>query len=308
MPLNTLVIYFMEKTKRVLPYYTEINDFLASIPWPAQTADPDFYCLRLKKLGQDIEVYRPPFKRSFYFFALLFNSGKIEVNYGDQSVQDPDSYLVFHSPDLVYSFAHNNALEGYVIYFKRECFSFFKPDFHQQFPLFDLLHTNLFKFDHVTFDQLATHFEVVFDAYKRSSQTEHMEAKIKLLGLFCYLNDFMLEKKKENFPANTQQMLLRKFIQLIDNHYIEQRGVQQYAAMLSVTANYLSQSIKQVSGKNALSFIVGRLAAEARSLIQYTDLGIAEIAYQLNFSDPANFGKFFKKHIGLSPSEFRKRR
>jgi AraC-like DNA-binding protein len=45
---------------------------------------------------------------------------------------------------------------------------------------------------------------------------------------------------------------------------------------------------------------------EAKSLIQYTDFDIAEIAYQLNFSDPANFGKFFKKHSDLTPVEFRK--
>ena len=67
-------------------------------------------------------------------------------------------------------------------------------------------------------------------------------------------------------------------------------------------------SVKQISGKNALAFIAERLAAEAKSLIQYTDFEIAEIAYQLNFSDPANFGKFFKKQVGLAPSEFRKQR
>jgi len=45
---------------------------------------------------------------------------------------------------------------------------------------------------------------------------------------------------------------------------------------------------------------------EAKSLIQFTTFDIAEIAYRLNFSDPANFGKFFKKHSGLTPLEFRK--
>jgi len=294
----------MEKTKAGIPYYTEINDFLASIPWPGRTDDPDFYCLRLKQLGQDVQVYRPPFKRSFYFFALLINSGKIEVSYGDQTIHNPDSYLVFHSPNLVYSFSHNNALEGYVVYFKAECFSFFKPDFHQQFPLFDRLHTNLFKFDHSTFEQLIPHFEAVFTAYERSARAQHMEARIKLLGLLYHLQDFALQRNIS--PVSQQQTLLRRFIQLIDNHYIDKRTVQEYADMLAVSANHLSQSVKQVSGKNALTFIAGRLANEARALIQYTDMEITQIAYQLNFSDPANFGKFFKKQIGLSPSEFRR--
>ncbi|MDO3643856.1 AraC family transcriptional regulator [Mucilaginibacter sp. L3T2-6] len=296
----------MEKKKAGIPYYTEINDFLASIPWPARTDDPDFYCLRLEQLDQDVQVYRPPFKRSFYFFALLINSGNIEVSYGDHTINNPDSYLVFHSPNLVYSFSHNNALKGYVVYFKPGCFSFFKPDFHQQFPLFDRLHTNLFKFDRSTFEQLTPHFEAVFTAYERSARAQHIEARLKLLGLLYHLHDFDLQRNIS--PVNPQQSLLRRFIQLIDNHYIDKRTVQEYADMLSVSANYLSQCVKQVSGKNALTFITGRLANEARALIQYTDLEIAQIAYQLNFSDPANFGKFFKKQIGLSPSEFRRAR
>ena len=296
----------MGSTKTTLPYYTEINDFLASIPWPGRTTNPDFYCLRLKKLVGERQVYRPPFKRSFYFFALLRNTGKIEVSYGDQKINDPDSYLVFHSPNLIYSFAHNNELEGYIVYFKSECFSFFKRDFHQTFPLFDLLHTNLFKFDHATFEGLVPHFEAVFRAYEASGKDRHMEARIKLLGLLYHLEDFAVERKEETGLATTQQILLRKFVLLVNNHYFDKRTVQEYAEMLSVTANYLSQSVKRASGRNALAFITERLTSEAKSLIQYTDFGIAEIAYKLNFSDPANFGKYFRSQVGQSPSEYRK--
>ncbi len=288
-----------------LPYYNDINEFLASIPWPDRTVNPDFYCLRLKPLDEAVQVYRPPFKRSFYFFALFFNSGKIEVNYGERTVQDPDSYLVFHSPNLVYSFAHNNALEGYVIYFKPECFAFFKPDFNKEFPLFDILNTNLFKFGKATFESLAPHFEEVFSAYERSDSAQHMEARVKLLGLLYHLHSSSLVTPVVN-TVSSQQTLMRHYLRLIDHHYIEKRTVGEYAAMLSVSTNYLSQAVKQASGKNALSFIVARVAVEARSLVLYTDLQIAEIAYQLNFSDPANFSKFFKKHTGQTPSQLRK--
>ncbi|WP_457128451.1 helix-turn-helix domain-containing protein [Mucilaginibacter sp. HD30] len=294
----------MAPPRSKLPYYTDINEFLASIPWPDRTTDPDFYCLRLKSLKEVVQVYRPPFKRSFYFFALFFNSGKIEVNYGDRTMQDADSYLVFHSPNLVYSFAHNNALEGYVIYFKPACFAFFKPDFNEEFPLFDILNTNLFKFGKATFESLAPHFEEVFTAYERSDKSKHMEARVKLLGLLYHLHSSSLVAPAVN-KVSSQQGLLRNYLRLIDHHYIDQRTVGEYAAMLSVSANYLSQAVKQASGKNALSFIVARVAAEARSLILYTDLQIAEIAYQLNFSDAANFSKFFKKHTGQTPSQLR---
>jgi AraC family transcriptional regulator, transcriptional activator of pobA len=61
-----------------------------------------------------------------------------------------------------------------------------------------------------------------------------------------------------------------------------------------------------VSGKNALSFINERIITEVKTIIQFTNLDMAEIAYQMNFSDPANFGKFFKKHAGVTPLEYRK--
>lgn len=293
--------------KQALPFYAEINDFLASIPWPGRTENPDFYCLRLKPLNKpQVSVYRPPFRRAFYFFALLFNSGKVNVSYGEELVEDPDSYLVFHSPNLVYSFAHNNALEGYIIYFKPEAFSFFRPGFHPQFTLFDPLRTHLFRFDQDTFIELTPHFEAVFSAYEQSGKDAHLEARLKLLGLLCHLEGFALESNQKTLPAGRPHLLMRDFIQLIESHYIHKRSVKEYAGLLSVTANYLSQSVKQVSGRNALSFITERVATEARSLVRYTDLDISRIAYQLEFSDPSNFGKFFKKHAGLSPSEFRR--
>jgi len=290
-----------------LPFYTEINDFLASIPWPGRTENPDFYCLRLCPLEEpQVSVYRRPFKRAFYFFALLFNSGKVNVSYGEEEVENPDSYLVFHSPNLVYSFAHNNALKGYIIYFKPEAFSFFRPGFHQQFTLFDQFRTNLFRFDHATFSQLAPHFEAVFSAYEQSARDRHLEARLKLLGLLCHLEGFALERNQKVLPTGRQQLLMRDFIQLIESNYIHKRSVKEYADLLSVTANYLSQCVKQASGRNALSFITERVAAEARSLVRYTDMEISRIAYQLEFSDPTSFGKFFKKHTGLSPSAFRR--
>jgi len=299
----------MSKSKITIPYYADINNFLASIPFSGRTTNPNFYCLRLKKLDhQDRKIYRPPFKRSFYFFALFINSGKARIDYNNTTIKDPEAYLVFHSPGLVYSFSHDNSLEGYVIYFKSECFSFFKPDFHKEFPLFDLLHTNLFKLDHATFEELAPHFEEVFTTYERSSKKYHLQARIKLLALLYHLQDFSVERKKEVKLATPQQILLRKYIQLVNNHYIEKRTVQEYADLLSVTPNYLSQSVKAASGRNALSYITQRLLSEARSLIQYTDFDITEIAYQLNFSDPSNFSKFFKKQVEMSPSAFRKLR
>lgn len=295
----------MDRSTSAIPYYSEINDFLESLSLPVRTSNPMFYCLRLNRQAK---VYRPPFKRAFYFFALFNNHGKVEVNYDDKTVTDPDSYMVCHSPNLLYSFCHDYALEGYVIYFKPECFSFFKPEFHTAFPFFNLLHTNLYKFGKNTYAKLAPHFEEVVATYERTDKDLHIEARIKLLALLYHIKEFTADWNNAVRFATPQQVLLGKYVQLVNNHYIDKRTVKEYADMLAVTPNHLSQSVKAVTGKNALTFIADRLLNEAKSLIQYTGFDITEISYKLGFSDPANFGKFFRTQAGMSPSEFRKER
>lgn len=297
----------MNGSKSNIPYYQNINDFLKSIPSDYETKNPHFFCLRLKENEGSISNYKPPFRKDFYFIALVSNAGKTKITYDNTNVTQLNSFLVFQSPGLLYSFYRDNSANGYLIYFKKECLSFFKPEFEKEFPFFNILHTNFFKLNEARFQQFAPHFEDVFTAYETTTDNQHKVASIKLLALLYQLKEFThaFKQWEEGFTT-PQQILLQKFVQLVNNFYIEKRTIEDYAALLNVTPNHLSQSVKSASNKNALSFINDRLLAEAKSLIQFTNFDIAEIAYQLNFSDPANFGKFFKKHTELTPLEYRK--
>jgi AraC-like DNA-binding protein len=298
----------MSEQKNRIPYYKEINEFLTSIPAYYRTTNPNFFCLRMKENEGSISNYKPPFRKGFYFIALITNAGKTKITYDNTSATNLNSFLVFQSPGLLYSFIRDNTANGYLIYFKQQCFSFFKPDFEKEFPFFNILHSNFFKFNQSKFKDFAPLFEEVFSVYENSTDNKQVIASIKLLALLYQLKDFTTAFNQwEQGFTTPQQILFQKFIQLLNNFYIEKRTIEEYAELLFVTSNHLSQSVKLASGKNALSFINERIMTEAKSLIQYTDFDIAEIAYQLNFSDPANFGKFFKKHSDLTPLEFRKR-
>lgn len=290
-----------------IPYYKEINEFLASIPSGYRTADPNFYCLRIKANEASVHNYKPPFRKDFYFIGLVSNAGKTKITYDTTNATELNSFLVFQSPGLLYSFHRDLSAQGYLIYFKRECFSFFKPDFEREFPFFNLLHTNFFRLNQDKYEDFAPHFEGVFRAYETAKDPQHKVASAHLLALLYHLREFThaFGQWEEGFTS-PQQIMLQKYIQLVNNFYIEKRTIEEYAQLLNVTPNHLSQTIKAASGKNALSFINERLLSEARALIRYTDYDISEIAYRLNFSDPANFGKFFKKHTQSTPLEFRK--
>lgn len=254
-----------------------------------------------------MEQYKPPFKKKFYFVALVNNAGKTKITYDDTSVTELNSFLVFQSPGLLYSFFRDNNANGYLIYFKKEGFSFFKPDLEKEFPFFDLLHTNFFKLNQSRFNEFAPLFEEVFTVYEEANNKQHIVVSLKLLALLYQLKDFAAAFSQwEQGFTTPQQILLKKFIQLVNNYYLEKRTIEEYAELLFITPNHLSQSIKTASGKNALAFINERIMTEAKSLVQYTDFDMAQIAWQLNFSDPANFGKFFKRHTGQTPLEFRR--
>lgn len=297
----------MTKLKFNIPNYKNINDFLLSITSDYKTKNPNFFCLRIKENEGPISNYKPPFRKDFYFLALVSNAGKTKITYDHTNVTKLNSFLVFQSPGLLYSFYRDKSANGYLIYFKKECFSFFKPEFEKEFPFFNILHTNFFKLNEEKFQEFAPHFEEVFTAYETANDNQHKVASIKFLALMYQLKEFTTAFKQwEEGFTTPQQILLQKFIQLVNNFYIEKRTIEDYAALLNITPNHLSQSVKYASDKNALSYINDRLLSEAKSLIQFTNFDIAEIAYQLNFSDPANFGKFFKKHTDQTPLEYRR--
>jgi AraC family transcriptional regulator, transcriptional activator of pobA len=295
----------MQPQKFSIPQYKEINDFLAFIHSYYRTTNNDFFCLPLKA-NSNTDSYKTAFKKDFYYVGLVTNAGNTKITYDTTSVTDLNSFLVFQSPGLLYSFNRDKAANGYLIYFKKELFSFFKPLFENEFPMFDMLHTNFFKLNQAKFAAFEPHFKEVFAAYENATD-KHNIAAIKLLALLYQLKEFTktFHQVEESFKT-PQHILLQKFIQLINNFYIEKRTIEEYADLLSVTANHLSQSVKLASGKNALSFINDRIMVEAKSMIQFSNLDIAEIAYQLDFSDTSNFGKFFKKHADVTPVEYRK--
>jgi AraC-like DNA-binding protein len=297
----------MDIASTSIPYYQEINEFLASITSIYRTRDPLLYCLRMKAdSSSSINNYKPPFRKAFYFIGLVTNAGQTEITYDNTRAENLNSFLVFQSPGLIYSFVRDPSANGYLVYFKPECFSFFRPDFEKEFPFFDVLHTNFYRLHQPKFLELAPHFEDVFSAYENSGR--HAFAVAKLLALLYLLGEHTTAfNQVEQSFTTPQQFLMKKFIQLVNNFYIEKRSVEEYAALLNVTPNHLSQSVKLASGRNALSFINERIMTEARSLIRYTTFDMAEVAYRLNFSDPANFGKFFKKHETVTPLDYRKK-
>jgi AraC-like DNA-binding protein len=74
---------------------------------------------------------------------------------------------------------------------------------------------------------------------------------------------------------------------------------------LYVTPKHLTETVKEMTGKTAGEWIDDAIILEAKVLLRNSGTGIAQVANLLNFPDQSSFGKFFKKHTGYAPTEFR---
>ncbi|NSL90961.1 AraC family transcriptional regulator [Chitinophaga solisilvae] len=102
-----------------------------------------------------------------------------------------------------------------------------------------------------------------------------------------------------------KESLVISFTNLVQLQFRYQRNVQQYAEQLFVTAKHLTETVKEITGKNAGEIIDDIVIMEAKMLLEDSRLSISEIAELLHFSDQSFFGKFFKRHAGVSPRTFR---
>jgi AraC family transcriptional activator of pobA len=105
-------------------------------------------------------------------------------------------------------------------------------------------------------------------------------------------------------PSRKKQLYL-DFYMMVKEHYKARRTVNYYADQLAVTPKYLSEVTKELSGMSASELINNFVIQEAKSLLNYTRMSIADIAEALNFSDQSFFGKFFKRSVGMSPHRYR---
>lgn len=117
----------------------------------------------------------------------------------------------------------------------------------------------------------------------------------------------MMEKK--NFAGSEKEEgkkdLYLRFSKLIRENIREHRTVQFYANTLCVSNKYLIEIIKKASGKTPHEVIDETLLKEAYVMLGNPEVTISEIAFELQFNSTSAFGRFFKKHTSLSPSEYR---
>ena len=124
--------------------------------------------------------------------------------------------------------------------------------------------------------------------------------------LLCSIYRLSIKHSEKMIPSDTQAVqYFRKFQRSVKQSQTLKKTIKAYARELNISPVHLNRVCQATTGKSALQVVHDFLFLEAKKFLKYTDYSIAEIAYRLNFEDPAYFSRFFSKQSGSSPKQFR---
>lgn len=237
----------------------------------------------------------------------VFDAGKVEaqLDYANISIQGPA--LVWLPALCSHAFDYEPGMEGWVI----------------TVPTTDLaqLVSEAPYYDHwIDRSQLIVGKEqipVLAEAIELARKVEsvHREARedqnLALKSLFSLLLILMNRglHDRDAFANDSRERtrdLVRKFQSLVENPETTDNTVTAVARVLSVTPTHLSRSVKAVTGRTASEVLTDQLLLRSKRKLAFTDQSVSDIAFDLGFSSPSYFSRFFSAHTGETPREFRK--
>ncbi len=152
-------------------------------------------------------------------------------------------------------------------------------------------------------------FETIWKMFEMEMQSTD---KLQLEMLQSMLKRFMIlctrtYKNQHHYDqmGSGQIDIIREYNFLVEQHFKEKHAVSDYAMMLNKSPKTLSNLFSKLSDKTPLQYIKERRLLEAKRLLQYSDMSINEIAFDIGFDDVQSFSRFFKKMEGLPPSRYK---
>jgi AraC family transcriptional activator of pobA len=249
-----------------------------------------------------------------YYQLIWFQTGTgtHTVDFTDYAVAE--NTLFFIAKNQVHHFDHDRDYTGVLVHFNEHFLV------QQSTEMDFLLKCHLFNdpaqppFCHVDRGN-----ELLLADYVRLLRQELVSAESfgKEMLLVTYLRAFLIQAQRLKngagrqlgqvpFFADEKRLNLTRFVNLVEESYTQGLTVNEYAQRLALSPRTLANLTNELLGKSPSLLIQERIILEAQRLLLHSSLHINQIAFRLGFEDASYFVKYFKKHLRLSPTDFRK--
>lgn len=191
------------------------------------------------------------------------------------------------STDVGFSFINKNLMQSVMHLLANPVIEMEKDDIELMVKYYDLL---VFKMDHPEMN------------FGRETMRD-------IIRCFAYdlLSNINKHLKPEDDDSPRQgDRIFRQFMLLLADNTNINRSVKSYADELCVSPKYLTSVCRKHSDYTASELIATSVMSRIKQLLLYSDLSIKEIAGEMGFQNLSFFGKYVRKHLGLSPNHYRK--
>jgi len=244
----------------------------------------------------------------FDYYALILRlkgETKRTINQFDYVIKPRSLQLI--NPGSIFSFEDtSNVAKTYVLLFDKTFIegenSLLEAegkllDFHQK-------HQEDVLLDMTQFAEVVTLYEQLNRELKAKKSDYKIIVRLLITQLLYLLKRAKLSSEPKKDLTRAQQ-ISSEFLNLIEEHYWQQKNVKEYAQLLGVTPQHLSETVKTTRHHTALFYIHVRLIKEIQYLLCFSEMSIKQISHALNFETPSQLGRFFKRYEGMSPKAYR---
>lgn len=136
-------------------------------------------------------------------------------------------------------------------------------------------------------------------------RTETVKSLLQTI-IYDVSNTIYRIQNNEGRKQSRGEKIFFDYINLVEHNFRTERRVGWYAERLNITAKYLSETVKFISRRTPNEWIDYYVTLEIRVLLKNTSKSIKEISQILHFPNQSFLGKYFKEHVGMSPTEYRR--
>lgn len=120
------------------------------------------------------------------------------------------------------------------------------------------------------------------------------------------LLELIRQNQADKHSTEKRTSVIDGFLDLVESHFREEHSLAFYADRMNISPKALSAQIQKALGKPAKEVLLERCLLEAKRLLAFSDMAVAQISYELGFEDPNYFSRFLKQHGGFTALDFRR--
>lgn len=274
------------------PLVSLINNAEGAIPLERL---PHRHILNFYKISYKMN-FRGKFKYGQHYYDFdeggMFFVSPNQITGAHEPISDQSGYTLLFHPDL---------LLGYELARKIKEYGFFSYSAHEALHLSEKEKTTII----AVFESIEEELQGRIDNFSQDVVISQIELLLNYSNRF-YNRQFITRKAVSSDLLEKVEDILHTYFQ---SAHAQKQGlptVQFLSDQLNVSASYLSDMLRSLTGQNSQQHIHNHLIEKAKEQLSTSDATISEIAYQLGFEHPQSFTKFFKLKTSLSPLNFRR--